>query len=559
MTEPVEVPLLTKALGGLLPRHAYHFHGEPGVGKTVLGIQTTHAWLQAGRTVLYLTADRAADLIEQATTLGLPIGQHCRTGRLVLCEYVDAAARQLAGAGVEALIERLDGLRAEAPVSAIVFDPLDPLIPRRTGRDALRRSVTTLVDSLQRRGWSALLLCGDEMLRRNPEVAEALLDLCWATIALRRPAGPSGPSRLWRRGAGGSFELEIERARQSTPAGRRVSYGIVRGAGLIPSPEEAPAEVGGHPATGALHLPRVLLAASEREVFLPLAGLLHHTVEAEVVTDGIAALSRAVTWGPSVVVAETDLPRLSGYAVARVLRQGRYAMPIILISRSVRRHSERVRAYLNGATDFMFYPFDLSEMVFKVRLAGQMRLHTIEAGLEEHMLEILLGKAHSHILDTPTFLQAMGLSLQSGVRFSSPVSLVAFWSEPNPRGMHSERAWAKFRMLLDERARNGDLICFPDERRAAVLLCHETRKGASAFLRRLRRHVLAERSFDDEPLEGWRIQTATRTLHVPEEGEVDLGAIFDDSFGEPALFYAPGLEDEHGGAEAPLDRRRWAT
>jgi CheY-like chemotaxis protein len=560
MNEPAEVPLLTKALGGLLPRHAYHFHGEPAVGKTVLGIQIAHAWLQAGRTVLYLTADRAQDLIEHSAALGMPVEQHCLSGRFVLCEYAGPAARQLASAGVEALIDRLDGLRREAPISAVIFDPLDPLIPRRMPRGQLRRAVTTLIDTLQRRGWSTILLSGEEMLRRSPEVAEALLDLCWATVALKRPSAATGPARLWSRSdGGGSFTMEIEKARQVTPAGRRIGYEIVRGAGLLPSPEAAAGADQRHQRDAGGRLPRVLLASSEREVFLPLAGLLRRTVETDLVTDGVEALARAVTWNPDVVVAETNLPRLSGYAVARVLRQGRYVMPVILISRAARRHSERVRAYLNGATDFLFFPFDVSEMLYKVRVAAQMRLHTFQAGLEEHMLEVLLQKAHSHILDAPTFLQAMGLSLQSGVRFSSPVSLVTFWLEPTPEGAHPERAWDKFRDTLDGKARNGDLICFPDAHRAAVLLCHETRKGASAFVRRLRRYVMAARVFSEEPLIDWRIQTATQTLHVPDEGDVDLGILFDASFQEPTLFYTPGLEDEEGGAEVHLERRRWGT
>jgi KaiC/GvpD/RAD55 family RecA-like ATPase/CheY-like chemotaxis protein len=560
MNEPAEIPLLTKALGGILPRHAYHFHGEPAVGKTVLGIQITHAWLQAGRTVLYLTADRPPDLIEHATTLGMSIEPHCRSGRLILAEYTGAAARQMACSGVEALVERLDALRREAPVTAVVFDPLDALIPRRMPRGQMRRAITTLIDTLQRRGWSTIVLSGEEMLRRNSEVAETLLDLCWATVALKRSSCAAGPARLWRRASGGgAYALEIEKARQATPAGRRIEFEIVRGAGLLPSPEsEASGGDDRRPDAGR-RMPRVLLASSEREVFLPLTGLLRRTVETEVVTDGVDALARAVTWNPDVIVAETNLPRLSGFAVARVLRQGRYVMPVILISRAVRRHSERVRAYLNGATDFLFFPVDVSEMLYKVRVASQMRLHTYQAGLEEHMLEVLLSKARSHILDTPTFLQAMGLSLQSGVRFSSPVSLVTFWLEPTREGAYPEPSWGRFRDLIDAKARNGDLICFPNEHRAAVLLCHETRKGASAFVRRLRRHVLAARVFEEEPLVDWRIQTSSQTLHVPDEGDVDLARLFDASFVEPTLFYAPGLEDENGGIELQLERRRWGT
>ncbi len=559
MSDLTDVPLLTKALGGLLPRHAYHFHGEPGVGKTILGLQIARAWLQGGRTVLYLTAERGTALLEQATGLGFSLDQDWYAGRLILGEMVDAAPSQLDALGPAALLERVEDLRRTVPVTAWICDPLDALIPRRLDRSRQRRMVTDLIDGLQRRGLSSVLLSGDEMLRRNPVLSETLKDLCWATASLcrnRSGAGRLGGQR--RANVSGTFMLEIDKSRQTTPAGPRVAYEIAQGAGLIPSPEAV--EPGDPEEAGAAQLrPRVLLASGEPEIFLPLAGLLRRVVDTEVVGDGVEALSRAVTWNPDVIVAEIRLPRLAGCNMSRVLRQGRYRMPIILISRANRRHSERVRAYLNGATDFLFFPFDLGDMVYKIRVASQMRLHTFQQGVEEHMLEVLLNKARSHIMDVPIFLEAMGLSLQSGVRFSSPVSLVTFRLTPTPEGVYPDRTWRSFQHVLDGQARTGDLICFPDPHSAAVLLCHETRRGAAAFVRRLRRHLLTGRALPDAGLTGWSIDAATQTLHVPEQGDVHLPAILAAGFENLSRFFAP---DQGPGVESldiDSEQRRWGT
>lgn len=560
MSHLVKIPFLSKVLGSMLPGHAYFFHGEPTVGKTVLGIQAARAWVQAGRTVLYLTGDRTSHFLEQALTLGLSLESEWRDGRFILCKYADSASRQLRDLGPEALLDRLDEVGRGALVSAVVFDPFDPLILQRRSRIELRNCLTGLVDGFCQREWSTLLLTGSKILQRNPAAGEILRELCWATLAMSRSEGtPRG--RKHRAGSvpDGTFLLEIEKARQPIPAGPCVAYKIAYGTGLIPAPKSLSA--GGEESLpdSAAQKPRVVLAAAEPDFFKPLAGLLQRTMETEIVTNGVDALSRAMTWNPRVIVAETDLPRLSGFSVSRALRQGGYGMPVILISRATRRHSDRVRAYLNGATDFVFSPFDVREMVYKVRVASQMRLDAFQDGVEEHMLEALLKKARSHILGVPTFLEALSLSLCSGLRFSSPVSLVTLRLHPGSSEGRVQPFWKSLKRLLDKRARNGDLICFPDERSVAILLCHETRGGASAFVRRVRAMAEREKVRCGPAAEGWRIEISTQTLHVSEQEEVDLGGFLNTAFDKPRIFIAADEPEEQAGDEPDMDTKRWGT
>ena len=550
MAPSIQIPLMSKALGGILPGRAYLFHGASGVGKSVLAIQMAHAWVRAGQAVLYVTASRASELLEQADALGLSLDEPWRSGQLVVCRYNRSVSKQLEAYGPQPLLERIDACRPDGVAGrAVVFDPLDPLL-RMRGRgtaDILAELLATLAEG----GWSVLLLASRRAWKRNRAAAERLRDHCWATVALDRPRRGWFSSDTVPRG---TYRLTIEKARQMTPNGSELYYEIVGGAGLIP------AAVGESPPVAGLTrdpttLPRILLASEDTDLFKPLAGLLQRTVETRIVGDGVEALSRAVTWKPSAMVVETALPRLSGFAISRALRQGRYGMPILLVSRATRRHSERVRAYLNGASDFVYFPFDMAEMVYKVQVAAQMRLHIFQTGLEEHLMEVLLQRARSHILDIGTFQQALSLSLHSGIRFSSPVSLVTFRLAGQPGSRDQEALWQRFRELLDQRVRSGDLICFPDACRAAVLLSHETRRGAAAFVQRLQEAIEGELIGACGETPGWRIECSMRTMSMPTGESVDVSGLFEAAFEAPRTFLTPG-----GEVDSETDgQRRWGT
>ena len=541
MSISVEIPILTKAIGGLLPRQTYLFHGEPSVGKTVLGIQVASAWIAAGRTVLYLTGERGCDLLEHARTLDLPLHEQWQSGRLQLCECVASLAREVDGAGMPALLARMDEVARQAPISAVILDPLDRLISRRASAGNQRRIMEELLEGFQQRGWSALLLAGNECLRRNPAAREILMERCWATAKMGRPDRNSPRAKLWgKQVLENTFLLDIEKSRQPTPQGEAIAYQITRGAGLIPAPDRPSVFQDGEwtPRDPGPQRPRILFASENPNLFLALARLLRRDYETEIVTDGVMALSRAVTWNPQAIVCETEMPRLSGFAIGRVLRQGRYAMPLLLISPNARRHSERARAYLNGATDFAYFPYDLNEMIFRIRTASQMRLEIPPGMGIEPVRDLLLERASSHVLDMPTFMRALALSIGSGLRIASPVSLVTFSFHTSPGNAAAWGAWRSFREMLDQRARAGDLVCFPQEGRAAVLLCHETRKGVSAFSRRIRRLAQTHPNLIRVRDGKWRIMISSETLTIPEDDDLDLQEIFAAAFAQPGAFLA---------------------
>lgn len=87
-------------------------------------------------------------------------------------------------------------------------------------------------------------------------------------------------------------------------------------------------------------------------------------------TTGTAALELAAAQQPDLLVLDLGLPDIDGLEVIRRLRQGTADMPIIVLSaRSA--SQEKVSALDLGATDYVTKPFDMNELVARLRAAAR--------------------------------------------------------------------------------------------------------------------------------------------------------------------------------------------
>jgi len=88
--------------------------------------------------------------------------------------------------------------------------------------------------------------------------------------------------------------------------------------------------------------------------------------EVEVVGDGARALERVRAGAPDLVLLDVMLPEVDGFDVCRRLRQERNEVPILfLTARSS--NDDRVRGLQLGGDDFLGKPFDLRELILRVR------------------------------------------------------------------------------------------------------------------------------------------------------------------------------------------------
>jgi len=114
---------------------------------------------------------------------------------------------------------------------------------------------------------------------------------------------------------------------------------------------------------------RILIVDDQAELLLTLQACLEQEgFECVTATDGVAGLRLAHIQRPDLVVLDLVLPGLNGHDVCRRLRQERATerVPIIMMT-GVGNHVDRIVGLELGADDFITKPFELRELVARVR------------------------------------------------------------------------------------------------------------------------------------------------------------------------------------------------
>src|SRR5262245_19327610 len=112
---------------------------------------------------------------------------------------------------------------------------------------------------------------------------------------------------------------------------------------------------------------RVLVVEDEANLAEVIADNL--TLEgcaAEVASDGAQPLVRARGAPPGLIVLDVMLPKLDGFAVCERLRSEGSAVPVLFLTARTE-SDDRVRGFELGGDDYLAKPFDLRELLLRVR------------------------------------------------------------------------------------------------------------------------------------------------------------------------------------------------
>ena len=85
-----------------------------------------------------------------------------------------------------------------------------------------------------------------------------------------------------------------------------------------------------------------------------------------VAEDGLAALAAVAAGDVDIVVLDVMMPGLDGRETLRRLRRDGHTVPVVLLT-SVGEAAERARALDEGADDYLNKPFDVGELISRVR------------------------------------------------------------------------------------------------------------------------------------------------------------------------------------------------
>ncbi len=102
------------------------------------------------------------------------------------------------------------------------------------------------------------------------------------------------------------------------------------------------------------------LAANIRQFLM----MQHYVVT--IAHDGKDGFEKAMTLEPDLIVLDLNLPGMDGYLICSMLRQNKKNMPILMLTARAKQQ-EIIQGLNIGADDYLTKPFDLDELLARVR------------------------------------------------------------------------------------------------------------------------------------------------------------------------------------------------
>ena len=126
---------------------------------------------------------------------------------------------------------------------------------------------------------------------------------------------------------------------------------------------------------------RILIVEDEPDLLRALAQALREEGYAvDTATDGEDATFKAENWEYDSVVLDIMLPKLDGWEVLRRLRKTKKTPVLMLTARDQTR--DRVRGLDTGADDYLVKPFDLAELLARLRALIRRSANQTRAAIE---------------------------------------------------------------------------------------------------------------------------------------------------------------------------------
>ncbi len=112
---------------------------------------------------------------------------------------------------------------------------------------------------------------------------------------------------------------------------------------------------------------RLLLIEDENDAARMIAkGLQHASYVVDVAGDGEVGLNKAVSQSYDLVILDIRLPLKDGWTVCKEMREAGLQTPVLMLTASVA-YQDRVKGLDLGADDYLIKPFDMNELLARVR------------------------------------------------------------------------------------------------------------------------------------------------------------------------------------------------
>jgi putative two-component system response regulator len=143
--------------------------------------------------------------------------------------------------------------------------------------------------------------------------------------------------------------------------------------------------------------------------------------QVDTATDGRQALHAITQFQPDVIILDVMLPELNGFEVCRRVRaDARTRLTPVVMVTGYDAHAERVQGLTAGADDFLGKPFDLYELLARVRSLARMKRYTDDLDSASAILTTVAALIESRYGYTPghchrmaNYASAVGRALQA--------------------------------------------------------------------------------------------------------------------------------------------------
>lgn len=227
-----------------------------------------------------------------------------------------------------------------------------------------------------------------------------------------------------------------------------------------------------------------------------------YTVEAS--EEGLGGLAKLRSFGPDLLILDFDLPIVDGFKMLAQIRRN-FNLPIIVVSDSHLRASDRVRASELGADHYLTKPFVARELRHKARqliarhrgIASWITTASDDSS-EQRATDLFAGH---HTIEGKPFLPFgyFAAQVEKCVKSASeggPSFSVVGCRLPGGRAGRGGTSIQLFD-LMRSTVRDTDLISTNSQNEFVVLLSEADANGGRAFVHRLRERVKS--SFNEEP------------------------------------------------------------
>lgn len=110
-------------------------------------------------------------------------------------------------------------------------------------------------------------------------------------------------------------------------------------------------------------------------------GLERHGFKVDLLSDGEAALDRALSQPYDAIILDRMLPRLDGVTVCKALRQRKLGVPVLMLT-ARDTVEDRVEGLEAGADDYLIKPFAFAELLARVRALTRRQAHSQSSVLQ---------------------------------------------------------------------------------------------------------------------------------------------------------------------------------